>query len=124
MPEQSKKWRQFLIEFAKSVGKPDPEEYVDTGMWKARQGGNGLKAAGDVKIKFTNCTSEDHAKIYRLVRPFDDELVGMFVPFGKVAPELGKKILHEVIILVPGQCSRCDNYDVRQHNHQSRQRLF
>lgn len=99
MPEQSKKWRQFLIEFAKSVGKPDPEEYVDTGMWKARQGGNGLKAAGDVKIKFTNCTSEDHAKIYRLVRPFDDELVGMFVPFGKVAPELGKKLLHEVIIL-------------------------
>ena len=99
MPEQSKKWRQFLIEFAKGVGKPDPEEYVDTGMWKARQGGNGLKAAGDVKIKFTNCTSEDHAKIYRLVQPFDDELVGMFVPFGKVAPELGKKLLHEVIIL-------------------------
>ena len=99
MPEQTKKWRQFLIEFARSVGKPDPEEYVDTGMWKARQGGNGLKAAGDVKIKFTNCTSEDHAKIYRLVRPFDDELVGMFVPFGKVAPELGKKLLHEVIIL-------------------------
>ena len=99
MPERSKEWRQFLVEFARSIGKPDPEEYVDTGMWKARQGGNGLKAAGDVKIKFTNCTSEDHAKIYRLVRPFDDELVGMFVPFGKVAPELGKKLLHEVIIL-------------------------
>ncbi len=99
MPEQSKKWRDFLINFAKKVGKEDAEVYVDTGKWKARQGGNGLRAAGDVKIKFTNCTTEEHAKIYRLVRPFDDELVGMFVPFGRVAPELGKKLLHEIIVL-------------------------
>lgn len=99
MPEQSKKWRNFLIDFAKKIGKEDAEVYVDTGKWKARQGGNGLRAAGDVKIKFTNCTTEEHAKIYRLVRPFDDELVGMFVPFGRVAPELGKKMLHEVIVL-------------------------
>ena len=99
MPEKSKVWRDFLIDFAKKVGKPDPEEYVDSGMWKARQGGNGLPSANDVKIKFTNCTAEDHAKIYKLVRPFDDELIGMFVPFGKLAPELGKKLLHEVIVL-------------------------
>ena len=72
--------------------------YVDDGKWKARQGGNGLASAGDVKIRFTNCTTEDHAKIYRLVRPFDDELVGMFVPFGKIAPELGKKLLRETIV--------------------------
>lgn len=101
MPEQSKAWRNFLIDFAKKIGKPDAEAYVDTGKWKARQGGNGLAASGDVKIKFTNCTTEDHAKIYRLIRPFDDELVGMFVPFGRLAPELGKKLLHEVIILDP-----------------------
>lgn len=99
MPEQSKKWRDFLISFAEKVGKPDPEVYVDSGAWKARQGGNGLSAANDVKIKFTNCTAEDHAKNYRLVRPFDDELVNLFVPFGKVNRELGKKLLHEVLIL-------------------------
>jgi phosphoadenosine phosphosulfate reductase len=99
MPERSKEWRDFLIGFAKRIGKPDAEEYVDTGKWKARQGGNGLAAANDVKIKFTNCTTEDHAKIYQLVRPFDDELVNMFVPFGRVAPELGKKLLNETIVL-------------------------
>lgn len=99
MPVESKKWRDFLIEFAKKIGKEDAEVYVDTGKWKARQGGNGLRAASDVKIKFTNCTAEENAKIYRLVRPFDDELVGMFVPFGRIAPELGKKILHEVVVL-------------------------
>ncbi len=99
MPERSKKWHDFLVGFAKKIGKPDPEVYVDSGKWKARQGGNGLPSASDVKIRFTNCTAEDHAKIYRLVRPFDDELIGMFVPFGRVAPELGKKLLHEVIVL-------------------------
>ena len=99
MPEQSKKWRDFLIEFAKKIGKEDYEVYVDTGKWKARQGGNGLQAAGDVKLKFTNCTSEEHAKIYRLVRPFDDDLIGMFVPFGRIAPELGNKLLREVLVL-------------------------
>lgn len=99
MPEQSKKWREFLLRFAEKIGKPDPEVYVDTGKWKARQGGNGLAAAGDVKLRFTNCTSEEHAKIYRLVRPFDEELTGMFVPFGRVAPELGRKLLNEVLVL-------------------------
>lgn len=99
MPEESKRWRSFLLSFARKIGKPDPEIYVDSGKWKARQGGNGLASAGDVKIRFTNCTTEDHAKIYRLVRPFGDELVGMFVPFGKIAPELGKKLLRETVIL-------------------------
>ena len=99
LPEKSKQWREFLIDFAQKIGKPDPEVYVDSGKWKARQGGNGLASAGDVKIRFTNCTTEDHAKIYRLIRSFNDDLVGMFVPFGRVAPELGKKLLHETIIL-------------------------
>ena len=99
MPEKAKAWRSFLLDFASRIGKLDPEVYVDTGKWKARQGGNGLPSANDVKIRFTNCTAEDHAKIYRLVRSFDDELVGMFTPFGRVAPELGKKLLKEVIVL-------------------------
>lgn len=99
MPEQSKQWRNFLVDFAKKIGKEDAEVYVDTGKWKARQGGNGLAAAGDVKIKFTNCTTEEHAKIYKLKEPYGDELIGMFVPFGRIAPEMGNKLLHEVIVL-------------------------
>lgn len=98
MPEQSKEWRDFLIEFAKKIGKPDAEVYVDSGKWKARQGGNGLEAAGDVKIKFTSCTTEEHAKIYRLVKEFDDELIGMFVPFGEISRDLGQKLLNEVLV--------------------------
>ena len=99
MKERSEKWRDFLIDFAKKIGKPDPDVYVDSGAWKARQGGNGLVAANDVKIRFTNCTAEDNAKNYALTRPFDDELVGMFVPFGNISRELGRKLLNEIIIL-------------------------
>ena len=99
MSEQSKAWRNFLVSFAKKIGKPDPETYVDTGKWKARQGGNGLPSAKDVKIRFTNCTTEEYAKIYQLVRPFDDELIGLFVPFGRISTELGNKLMREVVIL-------------------------
>lgn len=99
MPEQSKRWRNLLVEFAAKIGKPDPEEYVDTGKWKARQGGNGLTAAADVKLRFTNCTSEEHAKIYSLKRLMDDEFLNMLTPFGKIASELGQELLHEVVIL-------------------------
>lgn len=99
MPVEYKNWRRFLVDFAAKIGKPDPEVYVDSGKWKARQGGNGLISANDVKLKFTNCTTEEHAKIYQLNKNFDDKFLNLFVPFGKVAPELGRKILHETLIL-------------------------
>ena len=74
MPEQSEKWRTFLINFARKIGKPDAEVYIDTGKWKARQGGNGVPAAEDVKIQFMKCTTEDNANIYKLLRPADETL--------------------------------------------------
>lgn len=99
MPEQSKKWRNYLIDFAKKIGKPDPEVYIDDGKWKARQGGNGLAASEDVKLKYTNCTAEEHAKIYKLNKTVTDEFYDMFIPFGKVSRELGRKLLREVLVL-------------------------
>ena len=99
MPELTKKWRDFLIDFAKKIGKPDHEVYVDSGKWKARQGGRGLASAEDVKIKYTNCTTEENAKIYQLNKPVDDCLLNLFVPLGKISKELGRKLIKEVIVL-------------------------
>ncbi len=99
MPEQSMKWREFLIHFAEKIGKPDAEVYVDSGKWKARQGGNGIVAAEDVKINFTNCTTEDNAKIYKLNSPVDDSFLNLLTPFGKVTKELGRKLINETIVL-------------------------
>jgi len=99
MPERSEKWHTFLVDFAKRIGKPDAEVYVDSGKWKARQGGNGLVAASDVKIKYTNCTTEDNAKVYQLGKPIDDTFLTLFIPFGRLAPELGRKLINETIII-------------------------
>lgn len=99
MPEKAESWRNFLVEFARKIGKTDAEVYVDTGKWKARQGGNGVAAANDIKIKFTNCTTEENAKIYKLNKPMDDSFIQLFNPFGKIAPELGRKHINETIVI-------------------------
>ena len=101
MPEQAHRWREFLIDFAKSIGKPDPEAYVDAGNWRSRQGGNGLRASEDVKLKFTSCTAEEHAQVYRLNKPMSPNFTNLFVPFGIVSEEMGRKLLQEVMILEP-----------------------
>ncbi|MCL2814942.1 MAG: phosphoadenosine phosphosulfate reductase family protein [Oscillospiraceae bacterium] len=98
MPNQYAKWRDFLVKFARRIGKPDAEEYIDSGAWKARQGGNGVKAAQDIKIRYTNCTTEVHAKIYQLNRPIDTKFFELFVPFGRIVPELGRKLINETIV--------------------------
>ena len=48
---------------------------------------------------FTNCTTEEHAKIYKIKETINDEFINLFTPFGKIAPELGQKLLQETIIL-------------------------
>ncbi len=99
MSSQSHLWRDFLIKFATRIGKPDPDVYVDTGKWKARQGGNGVNAADDVKIKYTNCTSEENAKVYQINKPLSEAFLNLFVPFGKISKDLGRKLINEVIVL-------------------------
>lgn len=99
MSEQFTQWHDFLVDFARKVGKPDPEEYVDSGNWRARQGGNALPSSNDVKIKYSNCTTEDNARVYQLVKPLTDEFYGLFVPFGIVSKTLGRQALNEVIVL-------------------------
>lgn len=99
MPEESKKWRDFLIEFARRIGKPDAEIYVDTGKWKARQGGNGLAAAESVRIRSNQCATEENAFVFSLDRPYSPELEGLFTPLGVLAPGLGRKLVHEKVFL-------------------------
>lgn len=99
MPEESERWHTFLVDFARRIGKPDPEVYVDTGKWKARQGGNGVAAASSVLVEASHCATEDNAMIFSLERPFSDELVGLFTPIGDYAPGLGRKLLDERVFV-------------------------
>jgi phosphoadenosine phosphosulfate reductase len=98
LPEASQKWTDFLIDFAKHIGKPDPEEYVRTGKWKARQGGAGLDSK-QIVIEAKPCVDEEFARTFTLSKPINKQLYEYFKPFGKLSWDLGKKMLNEVYIL-------------------------
>ena len=92
-------WRDVLVGFAGQIGKPDAEEYVDSGNWKARQGGNGLAAAQKSIVSFEPCVVDENAFNYELQRPISEELYELFKPFGFIDKEIGNKRLGEVYVL-------------------------
>ena len=99
MYDQYVHWHELLINFAKKIGKPDPDEYVNGGWWKARQGGNGLEAAQTSNILFEPCATDENAFNYDLQHPITDELYELFKPFGYINKELGNKRLGEVYVM-------------------------
>ena len=99
MPEQYAKFRTMLINFAKKVGKPDPEIYVDEGKWKARQGGNGLEYASKSAVIFEPCVLQEDTINFELQRPITPELYELFKPFGYLDFNLGNPRLGEVYVL-------------------------
>lgn len=99
MHNQYLHWRSLLVEFAKQIGKPDPEDYVAQGGWKARQGGNGLAAAQTSVVTFEPCATEENSFNYELQRPITEELYELFKPFGYINKELGNKRLGEVYVM-------------------------
>ena len=88
-----------MISFAKKIGKPDPEEYVDSGNWKARQGGNGLEEAKKSIVSFEPCATDENSYNYELQKPITEELYELFKPFGYINKELGNKRLGEVYVM-------------------------
>lgn len=99
MHDQYLHWRSLLVEFAKQIGKPDPEDYVIQGGWKARQGGNGLAAAQTSVVAFEPCATEENSFNYELQRPITEDLYELFKPFGYINKELGNKRLGEVYVM-------------------------
>ena len=99
MYDQYEHWHSLLVNFAQKIGKPDPEEYINEGGWKARQGGNGLEAAQTSVVSFEPCATDDKAFNYELQRPITEELYELFKPFGYINKELGNKRLGEVYVM-------------------------
>ena len=99
MNDDYNKFMNILYKFAKDVGKMDWKEYVDEGKWKARQGGNGLKASGNTVVSFKPCALEENAYNYELSKPIDETLYTLFKPFGTLNFSIGNKRLNEVYVL-------------------------
>ncbi len=99
MHEEYIKFHEMLYSFAKKVGKPDWKEYIDTGKWKARQGGNGLEYSKNAVVEFKPCALDENSYNFELSRPISEDLYTLFQPFGTINKELGNKRLNEVYVL-------------------------
>lgn len=99
MKDRMDRFHNELIQFACKVGKPDPEDYVNDGKWKARQGGNGLEHAKKSIVSFEPCATEENTFNYELQRPIEEQLYELFKPFGLINKEMGNKRLGEVYVM-------------------------
>lgn len=99
MCEQYINFKEMLYRFAQKVGKSDWKEYIDSGNWKARQGGNGLEHSRNVIVEFKPCVLDENSINFELSRPISEDLYTFFRPFGKIDSTIGNKRLNEVYIL-------------------------
>lgn len=89
----------ILLDFAKQVGKEDPEDYVKSGGWKARQGGNGLDYSKNAVVSFKPCALEENTMNFDLNKPITEMIYELFKPFGLIDFNIGNKRLGEVYVL-------------------------
>lgn len=99
MPNQASGWYKFLVGYATKIGKENPKNYINLGKWKLNKGGRGLPSSVDVKINKSTCTTDEYSKIYTLNKPINEDFYMLFIPFGEVSKELGRKVLDEILIL-------------------------
>lgn len=99
MENESKEFKNFLYGFSKQIGKKDWKEYVDTGKWKARQGGNGVASSSNIVVSYEPCALEENTYNFELNRPISDRLYEFFKPFGNLDFRMGRQRLNEVYVL-------------------------
>ncbi len=99
MKEEYEKFHDILVQFAKNIGKPDPKEYVISGGWKARQGGNGLRYSKNAVLEFKPCALMENTINFELTKDIDENLYEFFKPFGTINTIIGNKRLNEVYVL-------------------------
>jgi phosphoadenosine phosphosulfate reductase len=96
-PEDSKRWRKQLIDFATRIGKPDPEEYVDDRAWVKRFGGAGLPNSFS-GIDAKPCGDMDNTIQIEVERPVNVELEEFLKPLGKINRDRSRPALGEIYL--------------------------
>ena len=97
-PEKAERWREQLIRFARRIGKPDPEEYVDDRAWVRRFGGAGMenRFAG---LEARPCGEGDDTIQIVLRRPIVQErLLEFFKPLGRIDLARSRPALGELFL--------------------------
>ncbi len=96
-PEDSKRWRTQLIDFARRIGKPDPEEYIDDRAWVKRFGGAGLpNSFSGMSVK--PCGDMDNTIQVEVERPVSVEIEEFLKPLGKINRDRSRPALGELYL--------------------------
>jgi len=77
------RWRDYICDFAASIGKPDPEEYWTTGGWKNRVGMDGQGPHSGVSAR--ECSDGDNVINLLLDNEYSGDWIEFIKPFGKLA---------------------------------------
>lgn len=96
-PEDSERWRNQLVDFAKRIGKPDPEEYIDDRGWVKRFGGAGMENAF-TGIEAKPCGDMDNTIQVEVDRPVNIELEEFVKPLGKINRDKSRAALGELYL--------------------------
>jgi phosphoadenosine phosphosulfate reductase len=96
-PEDSKRWQSQLIDFAKRIGKPDPEEYIKERGWVKRFGGAGMpnRFTG---LEAKPCGDMGNAVQIEIERPVNGELEEFLKPLGKINRDRSRPALGEIYL--------------------------
>ena len=85
-PKHFEKWKEFLYKFAKKINKQDYVEYIDSGNWKARHGGDGLDISDfNLDVDSLDCLNDVNSKFFLLRRKIDERLIEYLKPFGQIS---------------------------------------
>lgn len=96
-PEDATRWRSQLVDFARRIGKPDPEEYIDERGWVKRFGGAGMpnRFAG---LEAKPCGDMANTVQIDVERPVNAELEEFLKPLGKINRERSRPALGEIYL--------------------------
>ena len=96
-PEDAARWRAQLVDFARRIGKPDPEEYIDDRGWKKRFGGAGMpnRFAG---LETRPCGDMANAVQIEIDRPVSVELEEYLKPLGRINRDRSRSALGEIYL--------------------------
>jgi len=101
-PENATLWRGKLLDFARRIGKPDPEEYVDSQAWTRRFGGAGLENRF-TGLEVKPCGEMDHTIQLSVGRSVNKGLLEYLKPLGRINGDLGRSELGEIYL--EGRCN-------------------
>jgi len=97
-PEKVARWREQLVNFARRIGKPDPEAYVDEKGWVRRFGGAGLENRFR-GLESRPCGEAENALRITLTRSIVwDALLEYLKPLGKADSARSRPALGEVYL--------------------------